>query len=85
LTTSTATTKQYLYGVGRVVSMVRPRLIHTYTTPTCRLCLEVIRTTWQAARLWRLKVFFVPEPSGMLMLGTGLGLLVVLHRVSRRG
>jgi hypothetical protein len=81
----TTTTKQYLYGVGRIVSMVRPRLIHTYTTPTCRFCLEVIRTTWQAARLWRLKVFFVPEPSGMLMLGTGLGLLVVLHRVSRRG
>jgi hypothetical protein len=33
LTTSTATTKQYLDGVGRVVSMVRPRLIHTYTVP----------------------------------------------------
>jgi hypothetical protein len=65
--------------------MVRPRLIHTYTTPFCRFCLEVIGNTWQAARLWRLKVFFVPEPSGMLMLGTGLGLLVVLHRVSRRG
>jgi hypothetical protein len=85
VTTTTVTTKQYLYGVGRVVSMVRPRLIHTYTTPTCRFCAEVIGNTWQAARLWRLKVFFVPEPSGMLMLGAGLGCLVVLHRVSRRG
>jgi hypothetical protein len=35
--------------------------------------------------MWRLKVFFVPEPAGLLMLGTGLGLLVVLHRVRRRG
>jgi hypothetical protein len=85
VTTTTVTTKQYLYGVGRVVSMVRPRLIHTYTTPTCRLCTEVIGNTWNAARLWRLKVFFVPEPAGMLMLGAGLGCLVVLHRLRRRG
>jgi hypothetical protein len=30
-------------------------------------------------------VFFLPEPAGMLMLSTGLGLLAVLHRTSRRG
>jgi hypothetical protein len=35
--------------------------------------------------MWRLKVFFLPEPTGLLMLSTGLGLLVVLHRASRRG
>ena len=64
--------------------MVRPRLIHTYTLPE-RWTAEPISNTWQAARLWRLKVFFLPEPAGMLMLSTGLGLLVVLHRVSRRG
>jgi hypothetical protein len=29
-------------------------------------------------------VFFLPEPTGLLMLSTGLGLLVVLHRASRR-
>jgi hypothetical protein len=84
LTTTTATTKQYLYGVGRVVSMVRPRLIHAYTVRNTVAGFP-IEHTWQAARLRGLKVFFVPEPAGMLMLGTGLGLLVVLHRVSRRG
>jgi hypothetical protein len=84
ITTTTVTTKQYLYGVGRIVSMVRPRLIHTYKWPDAG-AFEPISTTWQAVRLWRLKVFFVPEPTGLLPLGTGLGLLVVLHRVRRRG
>jgi hypothetical protein len=64
--------------------MVRPRLIHTYRVPIDPVA-EPISNIWQVARLWRLKVFFLPEPTGLLMLGTGLGLLVVLHRVSRRG
>jgi hypothetical protein len=63
--------------------MVRPRLIHTYTVPIDFV--GRIENTWSVARMWRLKVFFLPEPAGMLMLSTGLGLLVVLHRVSRRG
>jgi hypothetical protein len=29
--------------------------------------------------------FFVPEPSRWLLLAVGLGCLMVLHRVSRRG
>jgi hypothetical protein len=82
-TTTTRTSKQYLYGVGRVVSMVRPRLTNGYTVD--KSILEVIRHTSGVARMWRLKVFFVPEPTGMLMLGTGLGCLVVLHRLRRRG
>jgi hypothetical protein len=82
ITTTTATSKQYMFGVRRVVSMVRPRLIHTYSVPLDPTA-DPITQTWPAARLWAMKVFFVPEPTGLLMLGTGLGLLVVLHRVSR--
>jgi hypothetical protein len=81
-TTTTAYT-QILKGVTRVVSMVRPRLVHTYTVPIDPV--GSIENTWQVARMWRLKVFFLPEPTGLLMLSTGLGLLVVLHRASRRG
>ena len=74
---------QTLTGVTRVVSMVRPRLIHTYRVPIDPA--EPIENIWTAVRLWRLKVFFLPEPVGMLMLVTGLGCLVVLHRLRRRG
>jgi hypothetical protein len=83
ITYSTATYKQYLFGVGRVVSMVRPKLIHDYNVPVGPDS-GPITNIYQAARMHRLKVFFVPEPTGMLMLGTGLGLLAVLHRASRR-
>jgi hypothetical protein len=82
LTTTTQTTKQYLKGVTRVISMVRPRLIQTYTVPIDPS--EPIEYVWQHARLWRLKVFFLPEPSGLL-LAAGLGCLVVLYRVRARG
>jgi hypothetical protein len=76
------TYKQYLKGVTRVVSMVRPRLLHPYAPyPTTK----PRGWTTQSAQVWTMKVFFLPEPTGLLMLGTGLGLLVVLHRVSRQG
>jgi hypothetical protein len=61
VTTTTVTTKQYLYGVGRIVSMVRPRLIHTYTVPLDTVN-DPIENTWNVARMWRLKVFFLSEP-----------------------
>jgi hypothetical protein len=80
-TYTTTTKKQYLKGVTRVVSMVRPRLVHTYTV---RNTLGGLPNTWQAARLWRLKVFFVPEPTGMLMLGAGIAVLLGLSRIRRR-
>jgi hypothetical protein len=83
ITTTTRTTKQYLYGVGRVVSMVRPRLIHTYRVPVDP-SVDPIENTRQLARLWRLKVFFVPEPAGMLLLGAGVTILLGLSRMRRR-
>jgi hypothetical protein len=83
LTSSTTTPyTQILKGVTRVVSMVRPRLIHKYTALIDPA--EPIENTWQAARLWRLTVFFLPEPSGMLLLAAGLGCLVALYWVRGR-
>jgi hypothetical protein len=82
LTTTTNTYKDYLYGVGRVVSLVRPRLIHTYTVPMQRST-QPITMTWPAARVAMLKVWFLPEPTGMLMLGTGIAALLGLARIRR--
>jgi len=83
ITYTTETYKQYLFGVGRVVSMVRPKLIHDYNVPVDPNS-GPITNIWQAARLSRLKVFFVPEPAGMLMLGVGIGALLVLNHMRRR-
>ena len=82
ITYTTRTTKQYLYGVERVVSLVRPRLIHTYTVPLDPG--DPIENTRQVARMWTLKVFFLPEPTGILLLGAGIAALLGLSRMRRR-
>jgi hypothetical protein len=83
LTTSTETHKQYLKGVTRVVSMVRPRLVWTFAV-SLDPSVDPIENVWSPARMWRLKVFFLPEPTGMLLLGTGVAALLGLSRIRRR-
>jgi hypothetical protein len=83
LTTSTATAKQYLSNVGRIVSLVRPRLIHTYAVPLDEQT-DPITNTWNVARMWRMRVFFLPEPAGMLLLGIGIAAVLGLSRMRRR-
>ena len=83
LTTTTYAWPQEIQRVGRVVSMVRPRLIHTYETPLDPTA-KPITTNWQVARMHSLKVYFVPEPIGMLLLGTGIAALLGLSRIRRR-
>jgi hypothetical protein len=78
----TTTSRQYLYNVGRIVSMVRPRLIHTYRVPAEPG--DPISNTWNVARMWELKVFFLPEPAGLLLLGAGVVALLGLSRMRRR-
>ena len=63
--------------------MVRPRLIHTYSVPL-DLDTDPITNTWNVARMWRMRVFFLPEPAGMLLLGIGIAALLGLSRMRRR-
>jgi hypothetical protein len=81
--TYTTTAKQYLHGVRRVVSMVRPRLVHTYRVPLDP-SVDPITNIWQAARMHTMTVFFLPEPGEMLMLGAGIAVLLGLSRMRRR-
>jgi hypothetical protein len=82
VTYTTATYKQYLTGVRRVVSMVRPRLIHVYEQPLAKNVPFI--SNYQASRLWTMKVFFLPEPVGWAMLGAGVVGLLGLSRIRRR-
>jgi hypothetical protein len=77
------TYKQYMNSVNRVVSMVRPRLKHVYQKPL-DLSTDPIISNFQAARLYTIRVFFVPEAAGALMLGAGLTILLALARMRRR-
>jgi hypothetical protein len=79
---NTSTYKQYLKGVGRVVSMVRPRLKHVYQKPLDPSTQPII-SNWNVARLYSMKVFFVPEPVGMLLLGVGILAVLGLSRMRR--
>ncbi|MBW2542010.1 MAG: hypothetical protein JRF15_07965 [Deltaproteobacteria bacterium] len=84
ITTTTSTPfTQVLKGVTRVVSMVRPRLVHDYNVPVGSSA-DPITNIWQAARLHTMRVFFLPEPTGMLMLGAGIAALLGLSRMRWR-
>jgi hypothetical protein len=74
---------QVMKGVTRVVSMVRPRMTWTMAVPLNPL-VDPIENIWNPVRLTNLKVYFLPEPAGMLALGVGIASLLGLSRMRRR-
>ena len=62
--------------------MVRPKLVHDYNVPLDPDS-DPITNIWQAARMQQLKVFFLPEPTGLLMLGAGIAALLGLSCMRR--
>ena len=79
--TNITTMKSYLQNVGRVVSMVQPRLTTGYNGPLDPA--DPVDVSWSVARMRMIKVFFLPEPTGMLLLGAGIATLFGLYRMRK--
>ncbi len=69
-------------GLSGVISMVRPRLRHTYSVP--RDPSDPIRMTWQDLSAWQMDFHFLPEPGSTVMMASGLVVLAGLYRLRRR-
>lgn len=80
--TTKTTTMKTLMGITRITSLVRPRLRHTFERSNEPA--GGISTPFQAARLLGLKVYFLPEPGGMLLIGAGMLGLAGLSILRRR-
>jgi hypothetical protein len=69
-------------GISGVISMVRPRLVHTYkVVPDFD---EPIDHTWSSGSAWQMDFHFLPEPGSTAMMASGLVLLAGLYRMRRR-
>jgi hypothetical protein len=71
-------------GVNGIISMVRPRIVHGYEIPHDTS--ESITLTWAYVSAWQMDFHFegLPEPSGALMLASGLVAMSGLYRLRRR-
>lgn len=81
--TLTGYDKQYTtptaMGVTRKLSLVRPRLVHSYIVDDTGYDVQE-----KAITIWELQVYFTPEPGRILLLGAGIVALVGLIRLWRR-
>jgi hypothetical protein len=64
----------------RIVSLVRPRLTHTYLRDNTGNVIQ----NFSAMRTWKLDVFFLPEPGQVTLLLSGIAGLVGLSALVRR-
>jgi hypothetical protein len=69
-------------GLNGVISLVRPRLVHSYVVPHDPN-LPIVKAR-SFAQIWQMDIHFLPEPGGAVLLGAGLLTLVGLYRFRRR-
>ncbi len=70
-------------GLNGVISLVRPRLVHAYLKvfdPS-----DPIYMVSASARAWQIDFHFLPEPSALATLASGVALLMVLALAKLRG
>jgi hypothetical protein len=71
-------------GLNGTISMVHPRLVHTYLTARSTDPTTPIAMSWSSARSRRINFTFAPEPAGVAMLAAGFATLAGLVRLRRR-
>jgi hypothetical protein len=69
-------------GMSGVLSLLRPRLVHSYVVPNDPSS-PIVRAR-SFAQIWQLDIHFMPEPGGSVLLITGLATLCGLYRLRRR-
>ena len=69
-------------GLNGNISMIRARLVHTYSVP--RDPSDPIEMTWASGSAWQMTFHFLPEPGSTVMMASGLVVLAGLYRLRRR-
>ena len=69
------------FQLSGVISLVRPRLVHSYNVPFDPNL--PIRMTWASASAWQMDFHFLPEPGSTVMMVSGLVVLAGLYRLRR--
>jgi len=71
-------------GLNGVVSLVHPRLTHSYLRDRSVDPTRPIQMVWSASRIKKIDFRFLPEPVGACMLAWGLAMLAGLRLLRRR-
>jgi hypothetical protein len=70
-------------GLNGTISMVFPRLVHTYLKFPSSIAPKPILMSWSAARVMKIDFHFSPEPGLLVQLMSGLLGLAVLDKRRR--
>jgi len=82
--TATGYDNRTAMGLNGTVSMVHPRITHSYLTDRSIDPTKAIRMVWNSTRMRKIDFRMMPEPTGVAMLAAGLATLAGLYRMRRR-
>jgi len=71
-------------GLNGIISLVHPRLTHSYLRDRSIDPTKPIQLVWSSSRMLKIDFRFVPEPLGASMLAWGLAMLAGLRLMRRR-
>jgi len=71
-------------GLSGIISLVHPRITHSYLRDRSVDPTKPIQLVWSSSRMRKIDFRFVPEPLGACMLAWGWAMLAVLRLIRRR-